>query len=31
MIHGFLRFRAALRQARELPAQITAQLDRWKI
>ena len=31
MIHGFMRFRAALRQARELPEQITAQLDRWKI
>jgi acetyl esterase len=31
MIHGCLRFRAALRQARELPAQITARLDRWKV
>lgn len=31
MIHGCLRFRAALRQARELPAQITARLDRWGI
>ena len=31
MIHGFMRFRAAVRQARELPQQITAQLDRWKI
>jgi acetyl esterase len=31
MIHGCLRFRAALRQARELPAQITARLDRWRI
>jgi acetyl esterase len=31
MIHGCLRFRSALRQARELPAQITARLDRWKI
>ncbi len=31
MIHGFMRFRAAVRQARELPAQITEQLDRWQI
>ena len=31
MIHGFLRFRAALRQARDLPAQITARLDGWGI
>lgn len=31
MIHGCLRFRAALRQARELPDQITARLDRWRI
>ncbi len=31
MIHGFLRFRAALRQARDLPAQITARLDAWGI
>lgn len=31
MIHGFLRFRAALQQARDLPAQITARLDGWGI
>jgi len=31
MIHGCLRFRASLGQARELPAQITARLDRWGI
>jgi acetyl esterase len=31
LIHGFLRFRAALRQARDLPAQISAQLDRWQV
>jgi acetyl esterase len=31
MIHGFLRFRAHLRQARDLPGQITEQLDRWGI
>ena len=31
MIHGCLRFRAALAQARALPAQVTARLDRWRI
>lgn len=31
LIHGFLRFRSALRQAQDLPDRISAQLDRWKI
>jgi acetyl esterase len=31
MIHGFLRFRAALGQARDLPGQITARLDAWGV
>ncbi len=31
VIHGFMRFQAAVAQARELPAQISAQLDRWEI
>ena len=31
MIHGFMRFQAAVPQARELPAQIGAQLERWGI
>lgn len=30
VIHGFLRFQAALAQARDLPSRISAQLDRWK-
>jgi len=31
VIHGFLRLQAALRQARDLPDRISAQLDRWKV
>jgi acetyl esterase len=31
VIHGFLRFRCALRQARDLPRRISEQLDRWEI
>ena len=31
IVHGFLRYRAALPKARQLPAQIAAQLDRWEI
>ena len=31
MIHGFMRFQAAVAQARDLPGQISAQLDRWGI